>query len=134
MDYETQATNRQELRACAKLFRSICGFSQDEPIDPIVLLDRLPDMDAFEDVHYEIVYDDALPGNVPAQCEKTDDGWLIQIKESVYMGAYEKRPEATGCISCTKLCILLRTNWDLNRFSPENLRKASHFTNGWNGS
>jgi hypothetical protein len=28
---------------------------------------------------------------VPAQCEKTDDGWLIQIKESVYKGAYEKK-------------------------------------------
>lgn len=91
MDYETQATNRRELRACAKLFRSICGFSQNEPIDPIVLLDRLPDLEAFEDVRYEIVYNDVLPGTVPAQCEKTDDGWLIQIKESVYMGAYEKK-------------------------------------------
>ena len=79
------------MRACAKLFRSICGFSQDEPIDPIVLLDRLPDLEAFEDVRYEIVYNDTLPGNVPAQCEKTDDGWLIQIKESVYKGAYEKK-------------------------------------------
>ena len=52
MDYETQATNCRELRACAKLFRSICGFSQDEPIDPIVLLDRLPDLEAFEDVRW----------------------------------------------------------------------------------
>ena len=46
MDYETQATNRRELRACAKLFRSICGVSQDEPIDPVALLDKLPDLEA----------------------------------------------------------------------------------------
>lgn len=42
MDYETKATNRKELRLYAKLFRSICGFSPDESIDPIALLDKLP--------------------------------------------------------------------------------------------
>lgn len=91
MDYETKPTNRHELRLYAKLFRSICGFSKDEPIDPIPLLDRLPELEGFEDVRYEVVYNDALPGNVPAQCEKTEDGYLIQIKESVYNGAFEKK-------------------------------------------
>lgn len=91
MDYETKPTNRNELRLYAKLFRSICGFSVDEPIDPIVLLDRLPELEGFEDVRYEVVYNDALPGNVPAQCEKTDEGYLIQIKESVYNGAFENK-------------------------------------------
>lgn len=90
MDYETKPTNRNELRCCAKLFRTICCFSDDEPIDPIALLDRLPCFDVFSDVRYEIVYNDNLPGNVPAQCEKTEDGYLIQIKDSVYTGAYEK--------------------------------------------
>lgn len=91
MDYETRATSRSELRLYAKLFRTICGFTADEPIDPIPLLDRLPELEGFEDVRYEIVYNNALPGNIPAQCEKTEDGYLIQIKESVYMGAYEKK-------------------------------------------
>ena len=90
MDYETKATNREELRLYAMLFRSVCGFTANEPIDPIGLLDRLPDLEGFEDVRYEIVYNNTLPGNVPAQCEQTDDGYLIQIKESVYKGAYEK--------------------------------------------
>ena len=103
MDYETRPTNRIELRLFAKLFRSICGFSADEPIDPIALLDRLPDLEGFEDVRYEVVYNDALPGNVPAQCEKTEDGYLIQIKESVYNGAFEKKPEGIVCTSPTKL-------------------------------
>ena len=90
MDYETKPTSRAELRLFSKLFRSICGLSPDEPIDPIALLDKLPDLEGFEDVRYEIVYNDVLPGAVPAQCEMNEDGYLIQIKESVYLGAYEK--------------------------------------------
>lgn len=91
MDYETRATSREELRLYAKLFRTICGFTATEPIDPVILLDRLPKLEGFEDVWYEIVDNSVLSGNVPAQCEKTEDGYLIQIKESVYLGAYEKK-------------------------------------------
>lgn len=90
MDYETKPTNRNELRLYAKLFRSICGVSANEPLDPIRLLDTLRDLEGFEDVGYVVVYNDALPGAVPAQCIMDDDGYLIQIKESVYQGAYEK--------------------------------------------
>ena len=90
MDYEIKAVRREELRLYAKLFRSICGFSADEPIDPVALLDRLPDLEGFEDVRYEVVYNNQLPGNVPAQCIPVEDGYLIQIKESVYIGASER--------------------------------------------
>lgn len=90
MDYETRAASRDELRLYAKLFRTVCGFGDNEPIDPISLLDRLPELEGFEDVRYEIVYNNELPGNIPAQCEKNEDGYLIRIKESVYMGAYKK--------------------------------------------
>lgn len=91
MDYETKPTNRKELRLFAKLFRSICGFDDSEPIDPVALLDRLPDLEGFQDTRYEIVYGNALPGNVPAQCIKEDDGYVIQIKDTVYQGAYERK-------------------------------------------
>ncbi len=91
MDYEIKPTSRQDLRLYAKLFRSICGFSQDEPIDPIPLLDRLPDLEGFEDVRYEVVYNNNLPGAVPARCIPMEDGYLIQIKESVYVSAMEKK-------------------------------------------
>jgi hypothetical protein len=63
----------------------------DEPIDPISLLDRLPELEGFSDVRYEVVYNDELPGIVPAQCNQTEDGYLILIKESVYQGAFEKK-------------------------------------------
>ena len=91
MDYEINPTSRHDLRLYAKLFRSVCGFSQDEPIDPIPLLDRLPDLEGFEDVRYEVVYNNNLPGAVPARCIPMEDGYLIQIKESVYVGAMEKK-------------------------------------------
>lgn len=91
MDYETKPTSRPELRLFSRLFRSICGFTMDEPIDPISLLDRLPELEGFSDVRYEVVYNDELPGNVQAQCNQTEDGYLILIKESVYLGAFEKQ-------------------------------------------
>lgn len=91
MDYETKATNRRELRLYAVLFRSICGLSSDECVDPVELLDKLPDLEGFEDVRYEIVYGNELPKNVAAQCAKVDDGYVIQIKETVYMGAYKNK-------------------------------------------
>lgn len=91
MDYVIKATNRNELRLYARLFRSICGYSETEPIDPVELLDRLPDLEGFGDVRYEVVYNNVLPGNVPARCIPDDDGYLIQIKESVYVGAMEKK-------------------------------------------
>lgn len=90
MDYETKRTCRAELRLYSKLFRSICGLSPDEPVDPVALLDKLPDLEGFEDVRYEVVFNNALPGTVPAQCEMDADGYLIQIKEAVYNGAYKK--------------------------------------------
>ena len=91
MDYLTQPASRNDLRYCAKFFRSICHFTADEPIDPVVLLDQLRDLDGFSDVNYEIVEDSILPGNVPAQCIMSEENYLIQIKESVYIGAYEKK-------------------------------------------
>lgn len=73
MDYETKATSRKELRLYARLFRIICGFTPNEPINPIKLLDVLPNLEGFDDVQYEIVYNDVLPGTVPAQCIKTEE-------------------------------------------------------------
>ena len=89
MDYETKPTNRKELRLYARLFRSIAKVRQDEPMNPVVLLDKLPDLEGFEDVHYEVVNNKELPSNVPAQCIQSDYGYIIQIKNSVFKGAAE---------------------------------------------
>lgn len=64
MNYETQPTNRFELRLFSHLFRSICGYSIDEPINLVELLERLPDFEGFNDVFTEIVDDKELPAKV----------------------------------------------------------------------
>lgn len=91
MDYMVGKTaKRIELRVLAKLFRTIFDLPASGSVDPILLLDKLHDTELFSDVDYEVVYNNALGKTVPAQCVITDTGYLIQIKESTYNGAYEK--------------------------------------------
>ena len=90
MDYETYPTSRAKVRLYAKLFRRIFKLSQCGPIDPLMLLDRLSEV--FDDVFYEIVEKSELPDNVPARCIMTKkEGFIIQIADYVYEGAYEKK-------------------------------------------
>ena len=90
MDYETYPTSRAKVRLYAKLFRRIFELSQCGTIDPLMLLDRLSDV--FVDVFYEIVEKSELPDNVPARCIMTEkEGFIIQIADYVYEGAYEKK-------------------------------------------
>ena len=89
MDYETKPTSRTTVRLYAKLFRQIFGLSQNGPIDPIMLLDRL--CEVFQNVSYEIVEKEELEPNVPASCfVTTNGGFIIQIADYVYEGAYER--------------------------------------------
>lgn len=91
MHYITRPTSRKEIRILAKAFRNICGYNATEPIDPVELLDRLPNIKGLEDVFYTVVGDNELAENVPAQCDLTNEGYQIKIKESVYVGACERR-------------------------------------------
>lgn len=91
MDYEIKPISRKKLRLFSKLFRAICRLSDDEPIDPVFLLEKLPDLEGFENVSYEVVYNNNLPGNVPARCLTYDDGYIIQVKGSVYSSAFERK-------------------------------------------
>ena len=85
MDYETKPTNRKELRLYAKLFRSICKLSNTKPIDPVELLDRLPDLEGFENVRYEIVYNDENFGEYKVdKTHKLNITCNAVIRESTY--------------------------------------------------
>ncbi|MDY4787829.1 MAG: hypothetical protein SO253_00760 [Bacilli bacterium] len=92
MDYETTKTcNRNEARLYAMLFRATFDLPQKGPVNPLQLLDSMSSVEGFEHISYEIVYGNSLPGNVPARGYFTEDGgYHIEIKESVYKGAYEK--------------------------------------------
>jgi len=91
MDYETKPSSRSDLRKLAKLFRVVFELPSGGAIDPIILLDRLPDIEGFSNVRYEIVYNNELGKAVPASCILKENTYLIQIKESTYNGAYKNK-------------------------------------------
>lgn len=88
MDYITKPVTREDCRMFAKLFRILFGLPLTCSIDPLLLLDKLQLV--FGNADYEIVEKSVLPPNIPAQCIQTQDGYLIQIADYVYEGAYEK--------------------------------------------
>jgi len=66
-------------------------------------LDKVSDI--FENCNYIIVPDKKLPPKTMAQCIQNDmDGFTIEIKESVYVGAYEKRIGAFLGFICHEIC------------------------------
>lgn len=89
MDYLTRATNRKELRSLSALFRHLFGVEKGGSFPVLEILDKIPEV--FTGSDYSIVEDKELPANVPAQCILTgDETFEIQIKESVYEGAYTR--------------------------------------------
>lgn len=89
MDYLTQPTSRKELRAMAPFFRELFGLEEASCVPVLSILERLPDV--FRGCCYEVVEDNALPPDTPARCKVIDeDSFQIQIKESVYDGAYRR--------------------------------------------
>lgn len=91
MDYMTKSTTREDIRALSVLFRSLLGVPLTGPFPVVEILDRLPDVELFAGTMIRVVEDECLPANTPAQCTPlTDDTFLIEIKQSVYDGAYGK--------------------------------------------
>ena len=91
MDYQTKkGMSREDARTIAKVFRTLMGYDNFSPFDPVKTLDELPDY--LPDVDYDVVENDAMPKNVPAACNLEPDGsFVIKIKENVYRGASERQ-------------------------------------------
>ena len=89
MDYMTKSTTRIDLRSLAVLFRSLFDIPQNGPFPVLEILDKLPDVELFKGTTVLIVDDNKLLPGIPAQCTPiTDESFLIEIKQSVYDGAY----------------------------------------------
>ncbi len=87
MDYKTRPLSREKIRSLSKILRKMFGVDLNGPFPILDVLEKLPDV--FTNCNYEIVDDDVLPINIPAKCFPNDlGGYTIQIKESVYKGAY----------------------------------------------
>ena len=90
MDYETKPTSRRDLRRFAAYVRELFDIPAGGPFPVLEALEKLPDI--FEGSNYQIVEDKKLPPQTMAQCTPNDNGgFTIEIKESVYVGAYEKQ-------------------------------------------
>lgn len=89
MDYLTKPTNREELRLLSVLFRKMFGVNHTQAFPVLEALERIPDV--FPGTVVKIVQDKELPMNTPARCFPNEVGdFTIEIKESIYQGAYKK--------------------------------------------
>ena len=89
MDYKTKPTSRNDLRLYAKYLRNIFGIPETGPFPVLEALEMLPDI--FGNCNYIVVEDNTLPPQTMARCTLNDlGGFTIEIKESVYAGAFEK--------------------------------------------
>lgn len=105
MDYITQPVSRVSLRRMAPYFREIFGVKETGAFPVLEALEKVNDI--FEGSTFEIVPDSHLPSTTPAQCSlNSEGGYTIEIKESVYKGAYEKKVGAYLGFICHEICHL----------------------------
>lgn len=104
MDYVTKPTTREKIRAFSNVFRIIFGVKDAAAPFPVLnALEKLPDV--FTGSTYVIVDDNSLPANVPARCLIDEVGnFTIEIKETIYKGAYEKQIGAYLGFICHEMC------------------------------
>jgi hypothetical protein len=103
LDYRTKATSRQDLRRFSGYLRRIFGIEPTGELPVLEMLDKLSDI--FPDCSYMIVEDKKLPAQTVAQCSPNDQGgFTIEIKESVYEGAYEHNVGAFRGFICHEIC------------------------------
>ncbi len=103
MDYETKPTSRRDLRRFAAYVRKLFDVPAGGPFPVLEALEKLPDI--FKGSGYQIVEDKKLPPQTMAQCTPNDaGGFTIEIKESVYVGAYENQTGAFFGFICHEIC------------------------------
>ena len=103
MDYQTKPTSRNDLRKYAKILRCLFDIPCSGPFPVLSVLERLPDV--FPNSNFIVVEDDALPAKTMAQCFPNDlGGFTIEIKRSVYDGAYKKQIGAFLGFICHEIC------------------------------
>jgi|GEM_PF-208200 len=103
MDYKTKPASRRTLRRLSVFLRRIFNLTPDEPFPVLSVLEQLPDK--FRDCDWEVLEDSDFPSKVMARCLPNDrGGFTIQIKESVYAGAYERQVGAYLGFICHEIC------------------------------
>ena len=122
MDYRTKPLSRATIRKISKLIRKIFGLSYDEPFPVLNALEMIGSI--FKDTTYDVLEDDKLPGNVFAWCyPKPDGGFKIEIKQTVYDGAYNDSNVAFLCFICHEICHIVLFYLGYTPISTRTLQK-----------
>ncbi len=109
MDYKTKPVTREQLRTYSQFFRRLFDVSRGGPFPVLETLDKIGDV--FDGCSYEIVHDRSMPKRTMARCIPNNaGGFTIQIKQSVYDGAYEKRIGAYLGFICHEICHIFLFN------------------------
>lgn len=102
MDYETKPISREVIREFAKKFRKKFGAEQTGAFPVLQALDKLHEI--YPKCDYVILPDKSLPTKTMADCVENDEGgFTIEIKESVYLGAYEDNKGSFRGFICHEL-------------------------------
>lgn len=103
MDYMTKATSRETLRHLSKLFRMIFNADTYGKFDVINAFETLPEI--FKGTVCRVIEDRELPYNIPARCYPDEAGnFTVEIKNSIYLGAYKQGIGAYRGFICHELC------------------------------
>ena len=103
MDYKTKPTSRKDLRRYSRIVRRLFGVPETGPFPVLLALERVGDV--FKNCNYIVVEDNRLPPQTMARCVPNDmGGFTIEIKQSVYDGAYEKKIGAFLGFICHEIC------------------------------
>ncbi len=104
MDYITKPVSRAALRKISSVIRGVFGCkSGNEPFPVLDALEKLPDV--VPNTTYNVVEDCDLPKTVFAQCRQTfSGGFIIEIKRTVYDGAYRDKNTAFISFICHEIC------------------------------
>ncbi|MCR5836160.1 MAG: ImmA/IrrE family metallo-endopeptidase [Lachnospiraceae bacterium] len=103
MDYKTRPLSRRTIRRLSKYLRKAFGVSVEGPFPVMECLDKLKDV--FKNCNYDVLEDNEFEKNVMARCVPNDfGGYTIEIRESVYEGAYKKRIGAYLGFICHEIC------------------------------
>lgn len=103
MDYKTKPTSRKDLRLYASYFRQIFAVPLTGEFPVLLALEKIGQV--FKGSYYEVVEDEELPPQTMARCMPLPEGgFKIEIKESVYVGAYENRKGAFLGFICHEIC------------------------------
>lgn len=103
MDYETKPTSRKTLRRLSVYFRELFDVQATGAFPVLEALEKFPGI--FKGSTIQIVEDERLPPCIMAQCTPNEKGGFdLEIKESVYDGAYRNGNGACLGFICHEMC------------------------------